>query len=247
MREAYWLASQPWYARRPDAWSRGRDRCGARLRPRDRAAGLRDAATPSSPRTWMPRRRPPRPTGRRLLDGARRARSGRRTARPPRPPPSAARSRCGSTTPACCAPSRRGSTRTTRCAFLCDVNLMGVIWGSRAAVDAMRAGPGENRHIINIASLSALGPVPGLAVYAATKHARARDSPARSRATSTWRRASRSRCTRCARTAPTRRCCASTADEPDAAIIWSGPRLLTRARRWPSTRSRCSTRRSSCA
>ena len=52
----------------------------------------------------------------------------------------------------------------------CDVNLMGVIWGSRAAVEAMRAGPGENRHIINIGSLAALGPVPGLAIYAATKH-----------------------------------------------------------------------------
>jgi NAD(P)-dependent dehydrogenase (short-subunit alcohol dehydrogenase family) len=53
----------------------------------------------------------------------------------------------------------------------CDVNLLGVVWGSRAAVEAMRAGPGENRHIINIGSLAALGPVPGLAIYAATKHA----------------------------------------------------------------------------
>jgi NAD(P)-dependent dehydrogenase (short-subunit alcohol dehydrogenase family) len=52
----------------------------------------------------------------------------------------------------------------------CDVNLLGVIWGSRAAVDAMRAGAGENRHIINVASLSSFGPVPGLALYAATKH-----------------------------------------------------------------------------
>jgi NAD(P)-dependent dehydrogenase (short-subunit alcohol dehydrogenase family) len=52
----------------------------------------------------------------------------------------------------------------------CDVNLLGVIWGSRAAVEAMRAGPGHNRHIINVASLSSFGPVPGLAVYGATKH-----------------------------------------------------------------------------
>ena len=52
----------------------------------------------------------------------------------------------------------------------CDVNLMGVIWGSHAAVESMRAGGGENRHIINIASLSSLAPVPGLAIYAATKH-----------------------------------------------------------------------------
>jgi len=49
-----------------------------------------------------------------------------------------------------------------------DVNLMGVIWGSRAAVDVMRVGGG---HLINLASLSALVPAPGLAVYAATKQA----------------------------------------------------------------------------
>jgi NAD(P)-dependent dehydrogenase (short-subunit alcohol dehydrogenase family) len=50
---------------------------------------------------------------------------------------------------------------------LVDVNLLGVVWGCRAAVTAMPAG-GE---ILNVASLSALGPVPGLAVYAATKAA----------------------------------------------------------------------------
>lgn len=47
-----------------------------------------------------------------------------------------------------------------------DVNLLGVIWGSRAAVDAMSRG-----HIINVSSMSALLPTPGLAVYGATKHA----------------------------------------------------------------------------
>ena len=52
----------------------------------------------------------------------------------------------------------------------CDVNLMGVIWGSHAAVDVMRSAPGDNRHIINIASLSSLMPVPGLAIYSASKH-----------------------------------------------------------------------------
>jgi NAD(P)-dependent dehydrogenase (short-subunit alcohol dehydrogenase family) len=52
----------------------------------------------------------------------------------------------------------------------CEVNLLGVIWGSRAAVDAMRAGEVRDAHIINIASLSALQPVPGLAVYSASKH-----------------------------------------------------------------------------
>jgi NAD(P)-dependent dehydrogenase (short-subunit alcohol dehydrogenase family) len=53
----------------------------------------------------------------------------------------------------------------------CEVNLLGVIWGSRAAVEAMRSGPGQNKHIVNLASLSSFGPVPGLAVYGATKHA----------------------------------------------------------------------------
>jgi NAD(P)-dependent dehydrogenase (short-subunit alcohol dehydrogenase family) len=50
---------------------------------------------------------------------------------------------------------------------MAEANLLGVIWGSRAAVDAMREGGG---HIINLASMSAFGPVPGLAVYGATKH-----------------------------------------------------------------------------
>jgi NAD(P)-dependent dehydrogenase (short-subunit alcohol dehydrogenase family) len=52
----------------------------------------------------------------------------------------------------------------------CEVNLLGVIWGSRAAVDAMREARVPNGHIVNMASLSALGPVPGLGVYSATKH-----------------------------------------------------------------------------
>ena len=47
-----------------------------------------------------------------------------------------------------------------------EVNLLGMIYGSRAAVDAMGARGGQ---ILNIASLAGLGPVPGLAVYAATK------------------------------------------------------------------------------
>jgi len=52
-----------------------------------------------------------------------------------------------------------------------DVNLKGVIYGCRAAVAAMggpAAGPAD---IINLASMSAWCPTPGLAVYAATKAA----------------------------------------------------------------------------
>ena len=49
-----------------------------------------------------------------------------------------------------------------------DVNLYGVLWGSRVAVEQMRTGGGD---IVNMASLSSFGPAPGLAVYGATKHA----------------------------------------------------------------------------
>lgn len=49
------------------------------------------------------------------------------------------------------------------------VNLLGAVNGSRAAVGEMRRTGGGR--ILNVASLSALGPIPGLAVYAATKSA----------------------------------------------------------------------------
>ena len=49
-----------------------------------------------------------------------------------------------------------------------EVNVLGTTYGSRAAVEGMRAKGG---HLINIASLSAVTPVPGLAVYGATKQA----------------------------------------------------------------------------
>lgn len=51
---------------------------------------------------------------------------------------------------------------------LVEVNLLGPIWGVRAALDAFGPGGGD---IVNVASLSGLGPVPGLSVYAATKAA----------------------------------------------------------------------------
>ena len=75
-----------------------------------------------------------------------------------------------------------------------DVNALGTINGTVAAIEAMRAGdaaggsgrgghsrtdgsgrpgagPGPGGHIINIASLAGLSAVPGEAVYAASKHA----------------------------------------------------------------------------
>ena len=54
--------------------------------------------------------------------------------------------------------------------LIVDVNLKATIWGVRAAVEAMRADP-TGAHIINMASMASFGPVPGLGVYAATKHA----------------------------------------------------------------------------
>lgn len=51
---------------------------------------------------------------------------------------------------------------------LVEVNLLGVLWGTRAALDAFGAGGGD---VVNTASLSGLGPVPGLSAYAATKAA----------------------------------------------------------------------------
>lgn len=56
-----------------------------------------------------------------------------------------------------------------------DVNTLGTINGSVAAIDAMRGvSPGSRGgggHIINIASLAGISAVPGEAVYAASKHA----------------------------------------------------------------------------
>jgi NAD(P)-dependent dehydrogenase (short-subunit alcohol dehydrogenase family) len=54
-----------------------------------------------------------------------------------------------------------------------EVNTLGLMYGCRAAVDAMRPHASEDApgHIINIASISSLVAVPGLAVYAASKHA----------------------------------------------------------------------------
>lgn len=49
-----------------------------------------------------------------------------------------------------------------------DVNVLGVLWGTRAAVDAFGEAGGD---VVITSSLSALGPVPNLSAYAATKAA----------------------------------------------------------------------------
>jgi NAD(P)-dependent dehydrogenase (short-subunit alcohol dehydrogenase family) len=50
-----------------------------------------------------------------------------------------------------------------------EVNLLGVIWGSRAAIAEMqKTGGGQ---IINVGSMASIVPAPGLSVYVASKHA----------------------------------------------------------------------------
>jgi NAD(P)-dependent dehydrogenase (short-subunit alcohol dehydrogenase family) len=107
-----------------------------------------------------------------------------------------------------------------------EANLLGVMWGSRAAVEEMRSRNGaEPAHVINMASLSALTPVPGLAVYGATKHGVLGFSeslqgdlddvgiPVRVHAV----------CPDSASTDMVR----ERAADAEAAIIWSAPRMLT--------------------
>ena len=50
-----------------------------------------------------------------------------------------------------------------------EVNALGTMHGTVAALELMR--PAGRGHVVNIASLAGLTPVPGEAVYAATKHA----------------------------------------------------------------------------
>ena len=108
--------------------------------------------------------------------------------------------------------------------LMVEVNLLGVMWGSRTAVEAMRADP-KSCHIINIASLSSFGPVPGLGTYGATKHGvlgyttslqgdlDEAGIPIRTHAV-------------CPDVVGTNMVF-DVADEPDAAILFSAPKLLT--------------------
>jgi len=109
--------------------------------------------------------------------------------------------------------------------LMVDVNLLGVIWGSRAAVDAMAASPGGRKHIINMGSLSALAPVPGLTVYGATKHAVLGFSAALQGDLMEARLPIRVHCM-CPDGADTR-LLRDQAAEKESAIIWSAPRILS--------------------
>ncbi len=49
-----------------------------------------------------------------------------------------------------------------------DINLKGVIWGTQVAARHMIAN--KQGHIVNIASLAGIAPIPGIAAYVASKH-----------------------------------------------------------------------------
>lgn len=52
-----------------------------------------------------------------------------------------------------------------------EINAIGTMNGTVAAIEAMTAASGQGGHIVNIVSLAGLSAVPGEAVYAASKHA----------------------------------------------------------------------------
>ena len=123
--------------------------------------------------------------------------------------------------------------------LMVDVNFYGVIWGSRAAVDAMRAAPGGDKHLINIGSLSVAGAGAGLAVYGATKHGVLGFTESLHGDLMLDGIPITVHCV-CPDGADTE-LVRGEADKEDSAIIWSAPRMLSRRRRWPTARSRCST------
>lgn len=109
--------------------------------------------------------------------------------------------------------------------LMLDVDLYGVVWGSRAAVDAMRAAPGGDKHLINIGSLSALAPVPGLAVYGAAKHGVLGFTEALQGDLMHARVPITAHCI-CPDGADTR-LLRDQAQEDDSSIIWSAPKVLS--------------------
>lgn len=101
-----------------------------------------------------------------------------------------------------------------------EVNTLGVVHGSRAAVDVMRRGD-----VLNVVSLSGLGPTPGFALYGASKAAALSYSQALDIELASARRPIRVRalCPDVVDTALV----SSVAHRPSAALLFTGSRLLS--------------------
>lgn len=101
-----------------------------------------------------------------------------------------------------------------------EINTLGVVHGCRAAVDVMRAGD-----VLNIVSLSGLGPTPGLATYGASKAAALSYSQALDFELAAVRRPIRVRALNpdVVDTDLLR----AVADRPSAALLFTGPRMLS--------------------
>ncbi|HEY2222367.1 SDR family NAD(P)-dependent oxidoreductase [Actinomycetospora sp.] len=100
-----------------------------------------------------------------------------------------------------------------------EINTLGVVHGCRAAVDVMRRGD-----ILNVVSLSALGPTPGLAIYGASKAAALSYSQALHIELGAARRPIRVRAL-CPDAVSTDLLHA-VADRPSSALLFTGPRVL---------------------
>lgn len=101
-----------------------------------------------------------------------------------------------------------------------EVNTLGLVHGSRAAVDVMRRGD-----VLNVVSLSGLGPTPGFAVYGASKAAALSYSQALDIELAAARRPVRVRalCPDVVDTSLVSR----VAHRPSAALLFTGTRLLS--------------------
>lgn len=100
-----------------------------------------------------------------------------------------------------------------------EINTLGLVHGCRAAVDVMRRGD-----ILNVVSLSALGPTPGLAIYGASKAAALSYSQALHIEMGAARRPIRVRAL-CPDAVSTDLLHA-VSDRPSSALLFTGPRVL---------------------
>ncbi len=101
-----------------------------------------------------------------------------------------------------------------------EINTLGLVHGCRAAIDVMRRG-----EILNVVSLSGLGPTPGFATYGASKAAALSYSQAVDIELASVRRPIRVRAL-CPDVVDTS-LVSNVADRPSAALLFTGTRLLS--------------------